>query len=164
MSVALLLAGCGQAETSLAEDEATVERVADGDSLVLRGGARVRLLQIDAPELGEGECHGRESLRELEDMLQPGDAIVLESDPRLDRIDRYQRLLRYVLSVDSDTNVNVELVRRGAATPFFRGDRRGEYADTLLDAVSDARDERRGMWRACRVSWAPQRQVETRRR
>ena len=51
--------------------------------------------------------------------------------------------------------MNVELVRRGAATPyFFRGDE-GRYADELLAAVAVARDERRGMWAACRVSWTP---------
>ncbi len=45
--------------------------------------------------------------------------------------------------------MNVELVRAGAAAPyFFRGDR-GRYADELLDAAEEARDERRGLWGAC---------------
>jgi len=122
------LTACAETETVVSEDEAIVQRVADGDSLVLEGGDRVRLLQIDAPELGEGECYGREALRELERILQPADAIVLEADPQLDRVDRYRRLLRYVLS--ADTNVNVELVRRGAATPYFRRGTRGRHADT----------------------------------
>jgi len=156
------LTACAETETVVSEDEAIVQRVADGDSLVLEGGDRVRLLQIDAPELGEGECYGREALRELERILQPADAIVLEADPQLDRVDRYRRLLRYVLS--ADTNVNVELVRRGAATPYFRRGTRGRHADTLLDAVADARVEDRGLWGACDVSWKPNRQVETHRR
>ncbi len=156
-----VLGGCAEDEVSVSR-EAIVQRVSDGDSFVLRGGARVRLLQIDAPELGDGECYGREARQELERMLRPGDTIVLESDPRLDRSDRYRRLLRYVLLLK--VNVNVELVRRGAATPFFRGDVRGRHADELLDAVGAARDARRGMWGACRVFWTPQRQVETQRR
>ena len=160
VSAMALLAACAETETVVSE--ATVQRVADGDSIVLLGGTRVRLLQIDAPELGNGECYGRESLRELERMLWPGDAIVLESDPLLDRIDRFRRLLRYVLS--ADTNVNVELVRRGAATPYFRRGIRGRHADSLLDAVDDARGEQRGLWAACHVSWEPNRQVETHRR
>ncbi|MGI8479008.1 MAG: thermonuclease family protein [Gaiellaceae bacterium] len=159
ISAVVFLAGCGRTETDVAPSDAVVQRVADGDSLVLRGGARVRLLQIDAPELGDGECYGGEALRELARLLQPGDAILLEVDPRLDRVDRYQRLLRYVRS--ADTNVNVELVRRGAATPFFSRGERGRHADALLDAVDDARGERRGLWGACRVLWEPQRQVET---
>ncbi len=162
VSAMAFLAACAETETVVSEDEATVQRVADGDSIVLRGGDRVRLLQIDAPELGGGECYGRDALRELERMLRPGDAIVLESDPRLDRFDRYRRLLRYVRS--AATNVNVELVRRGAATPYFRRGKRGRHADTLLDAVDDARGERRGLWGACHVSWDPNKQVETRRR
>lgn len=157
-----LLAACAEAETVGSEDSATVQRVADGDSIVVRGGDRVRLLQIDAPELGEGECYGREALRELDRMLQPGDAVVLESDPGLDSIDRYGRLLRYVHA--ADTNVNVELVRRGAATPFFKSGLRGRQAEELLNALDEARDGRRGVWGACRVSWEPDRQIETHRR
>ena len=37
----------------------------------------MRLLQIDAPELGANECYGRGALRELQRRLQPGDAVVL---------------------------------------------------------------------------------------
>ena len=156
---AALLTACAESEVVVSEDEASVQRVADGDSIVLQGGDRVRLLQIDAPELGEGECYGRDAFEELERMLQPGDVIILEADPRLDRVDRYRRLLRYVRV--EDTNVNVELVRRGAATPYFRRGARGRHADALLEAVDEARDERRGVWGACRVSWAPNRQIET---
>jgi len=68
--------------------------VGDGDTLDVRGGDRVRLVQIDAPELREGECD----------------------------------------------------------------------ADELLDAVDEARRERRGMWGSCRVSWDPRRAVATRPR
>ena len=156
---ATLLVSCTEEETVGFEEAAIIQRVADGDSLVLRGGTRVRLVQIDAPELGESECHGRAALRELERMLQPGDRVVLDSDPRLDRVDRFRRLLRYVHS--GDTNVNVELVRRGAATPYLRAGVRGTHAEALLDALDEAREERTGMWATCRVSWSPNRQVET---
>lgn len=134
----------------------------DGDTLDLRSGDRVRLVQIDAPELGAGECHARESLRELERLARPGRRIDIESDPHLDDLDRYGRLLRYVHA--GSLNVNVELVRRGAATPYFRAGVEGVYADELLDAVADARRGGRGMWGACRVSWASDQAVSTRRR
>ncbi len=42
---------------------------------------------------------------------------MLEADTALDKVDRYGRLLRYVR--DGGVNVNLELVRRGAATPYF---------------------------------------------
>jgi micrococcal nuclease len=119
-------------------------------------------VQIDAPELGEGECYARESRRELERLAAPGERIELESDPKLDETDRYGRLLRYVHAADA--NVNVELVRRGAATPYFRRGDAGTYADELLDAVDEARRTSRGMWGSCRVSWDPERAVTTRPR
>ena len=131
----------------------------DGDTLDVRAGGRVRLVQIDAPELGEGECYARQSRRELERLALPGERIELEADPDLDDIDRFGRLLRYVHAADS--NVNVELVRRGAATPYFRGGDEGTYADELLDAVDEARRASRGMWGSCRVSWNPDRAVVT---
>ena len=134
----------------------------DGDTLDLRNGDRVRLVQIDAPELGEGECYSRESRRELEQLAAPGEAIELEPDPELDDTDRYGRQLRYVHA--ADTNVNVELVRRGAATPYFRRGDEGAYADELLDAVAVARRASRGMWGSCRVSWNANRAVITRPR
>ena len=158
-SAATLLSACAENEAIVSEDAAVVQRVADGDSIVVQGGDRVRLLQIDAPELGAGECYGRDALEELERILQPRDVIVLEADPRLDRVDRFRRLLRYVRL--GETNVNVELVRRGAATPYFRRGARGRHADELLEAVDEARDGRRGVWSACRVSWEPDRQIET---
>lgn len=138
-----------------------VARIVDGDTLVLRGGARVRLLQIDAPEAGR-ECYARAAARELAGLAPVGAEIVLEPDPRLDPVDRYGRLLRY-LRVGA-VNVNVELVRRGAAAPYFYGGDRGRYAPRLLAAVAEARAARRGMWGACRVSWSPTRPVTTRSR
>ncbi len=128
----------------------------------MRSGDRIRLVQIDAPELGEGECYAREALRELERLAPRGTAIELESDSRLDDADRYGRLLRYVHA--AAVNVNLELVRRGAATPYFHGGDEGAYADDLLDAVAEARDDRRGMWGRCRVAWEPDRAVVTRPR
>ena len=138
-----------------------MERIIDGDTLVLRGGARVRLLQIDAPEAG-GECYAAASARELARLAPPGAGVVLEADPPLDRVDRYGRLLRYIHT--NRVNVNIELVRRGAATPWFYGGERGRYAGALLGATSAARSARRGMWGACRVSWNPYGPVETRPR
>ena len=135
-------------------------RIGDGDSFELEGGDRVRLLQIDAPELGEGECYSREALGELRRLLPSRQMIELEADPGLDDIDRFGRLLRYVHVAGS--NVNVELVRRGAATPWFFEGARGRYAGDLLAAAASAKAERRGMWGACRVSWRPESPVVTR--
>jgi micrococcal nuclease len=93
-------------------------------------------------------------------LTPPGARIELEPDPGLDDDDRFGRLLRYVHA--GEVNVNVELVQRGAATPYFFGGDEGRYADELLDAVATARQERRGMWGSCLVDWKPDRPVLTR--
>lgn len=114
---------------------------------MLEDGRRVRLVQIDAPEAQEDECYGAEASAELERLLASGAEVRLESDPRLDDVDRFERLLRYVV-VDG-RNANVELVARGAATVWFFDGDRGRHADELLEAAQTARRERRGLWGAC---------------
>ena len=158
--LASVAAGANAGEPPRA-NSATVERIIDGDTLVVRGGARVRLVQIDSPESGE-ECYAAGATRELARLAPPGSRVTLESDPELDRVDRFGRLLRYVRT--RSRNVNVELVRRGAATPWFYAGDRGRYARHLLAAVVSARAQRRGMWGACRVWWTPEGPVITRSR
>ena len=125
----------------------TVTHIADGDTLTVSSGASVRLVQIDTPELGSGECFSRAAAKELRRLAPVGSAVTLEADARLDGKDRYGRVLRYVWR--GGVNVNLELVRRGAAAPYFyRGDR-GRFASQLLAAALDARAHRRGLWGAC---------------
>lgn len=123
-----------------------VARVNDGDTITLRGGARVRLVQIDAPELTE-DCYGRAAKRALEHHVRPGTRARLVYDPALDDVDRYGRLLRYVFV--GRENVNVALVREGAASPYFFRNERGRFAGDLLEAVDEARSAHRGYWGAC---------------
>lgn len=126
---------------------AVVASVYDGDTLTLRDGRRVRLLQIDTPELGSGECYSRTARTALLALAPPGKRVVLEADPALDRVDRYGRLLRYIKR--NGVNVNLELTRRGAAAPYFyRGDR-GRYSVWLMQAARSAKATKRGLWRAC---------------
>ena len=95
----------------------------DGDTLTLAGGAKVRLVQIDAPEL-QSDCYGRAALRALIGLTPKGTRVTLVADPELDERDVYGRLLRYVYR--DERNVNVELVRRGAASPYYFRKERGE--------------------------------------
>lgn len=129
-----------------AGERAVVDWVADGDTVTVAGGERVRLVQIDAPEL-RSDCYGRAALRALVDLAPRGTRVTLQRDPALDASDDHGRLLRYVFV--GGRNVNVELVRNGAASPYFFRNERGRYADDLLDAVEDARRARRGYWGAC---------------
>jgi endonuclease YncB( thermonuclease family) len=59
-AVAALAAGQAAAlEAATATERAVVGSVTDGDTLRLRDGRRVRLVQVDSPELGTGECYSR---------------------------------------------------------------------------------------------------------
>src|SRR5262245_42932393 len=133
---------------------AHVARVIDGDTIVLGDGRRVRLVQIDTPEPGTAECYSRAAGRTLRGLLPLGASVTLEADPRLDQVDRYGRLLRYVHR--GGLNLNLELVRRGAATVWLYDGDRGKYASQLLSAASTARKARRGLWGACPLAvWDP---------
>ena len=148
--VAQLAAGCredGPSPQALqAGEQATVAWVNDGDTLTLVGGAKVRLLQVDAPEL-TSDCYGRAALRALIELVPKGTRIRLVRDADLDERDRHGRLLRYVYV--GERNVNLELVRRGAASPSYFRNARGRLAGELDDAVAEARAAGEGYWGAC---------------
>jgi endonuclease YncB( thermonuclease family) len=125
----------------------------------LEDGRRVRLVQVDAPELGR-ECHGDEAEAALARLAPPGTELRLERDPRLDDLDRHGRLLRYAFV--GPTNLNVEVIRGGTAAPYFYRGERGRYARQLVAAAQEAQDARRGLWAACpRARLRPERQIET---
>lgn len=156
---AVALAACSR-EGTYGATTATVARVTDGDTLVLRDGRRVRLVQIDAPEPRERECYGADATAALHELVPEGTEVRLVRDPVLDDVDRFGRLLRYVFM--GGRNVNLELVRSGAAAPYFYGGTRGRYADRLLDAAEDARERGAGLWGACPgTELAPERAVST---
>jgi micrococcal nuclease len=135
------------AVASAAGQAGTVARITDGDTLVLQSGQRVRLLQIDTPEIGGGECFSRAAKKRLAALVPVGSTILLQRDRALDDRDRYGRLLRYVTR--DGVNVNLRLVATGAAAPYFyRGDR-GRWAGALLAASNRAKQQRLGLWGAC---------------
>ena len=154
LAATLAAIAAGAASPAHGRVQQTVARVVDGDTIELTSGARVRLVQIDTPELGSGECYSRAAAKALSRMLPRGTAVTLEADPRLDQVDSYRRLLRYVWS--RGRNLNLRLVAGGAATVwFYRGDR-GKYADRLLSLARAARAAHRGLWGACpQAVWDP---------
>jgi micrococcal nuclease len=153
----VLCAACGGASTPAGT--AIVDSVRDGDTILLEDGRRVRLVQVDAPELGV-ECWGDEAANALDRLAPPGTELRLERDPRLDDADRYDRLLRYVHA--GGRNLALELVRIGAAAPYFYRGERGLYARRLVAAAREARSEQRGLWGACPgTRLLPERQLAT---
>jgi len=156
---AVLVGACADTgpASSSSPESGRVARISDGDTLRLIDGRRIRLVQIDAPER-EGECFGNAATNALVLLAPVGSSVVLERDPSLDDRDRHGRLLRYVRV--GGRNVNVELVRVGAAAPYFYRGERGRHAAALLRAAKLALAEQRGLWRACPAArLAPTRQI-----
>ena len=144
--VALALGAFVLVTRGSSSSSAVVARVIDGDTIELVGGRRVRLVQIDTPEKHD-ECYGDAASALTRRLLPPGTRVRIEQDPSLDQVDRFQRKLAYVWKGGED--VNVTLVREGAAGVWFYGGRRGRHASELLQAGEQARAERRGLWGAC---------------
>jgi micrococcal nuclease len=158
--LAIGLVAMSAASGSATVGPAVVATVTDGDTVRLVDGRRVRLLQIDTPEVNTGECYSRAARKALLRIVPEGSSVGLEADPSLDPVDRYGRLLRSLRR--GATNVNLELVRQGAAAPYFYDGDEGRYARQLLSAAKAAKAARRGLWGACRGTVLdPFRQIET---
>ena len=123
------------------QDTVLVQRVVDGDTVVLAGGERVRYIGIDTPEVTDGPAFYGPEAKEANRRLVEGRRVRLERDIT-DR-DRYDRLLRYVY-VDG-VMVNAELVREGFARVLdYPPDTRYTTCFTALE--EEAIEEGRGMW------------------
>jgi micrococcal nuclease len=127
-----------------------IDHVADGDTVDLSNGEKIRLVQIDTPEVYfTPECYGRQASAITKRLLPPGTLVRLLPEPATDSIDRYGRLLRYVIRVRDGLNVNIELIRVGAAAPYFYDYRRGRYASEIDRLARAARAHHLGLWGAC---------------
>jgi len=99
-----------------------VERIIDGDTIVIDNKTSVRLLGINCPEKGEMYSEeAKEFLREL----------ILNKTVKLkfgkEKYDRYQRVLAYVFV--GNKNVNLELIDRGFANFYFPSGKDKYYND-----------------------------------
>lgn len=133
-----------------AGDDTTVEEVVDGDTLVVTGGVRVRLIGVDTPETKDPrrgvQCYGAEAAKHTGRLLAPGTKVHLAYD--VERRDRYGRTLAYVYRLGDGLLVNAALVRDGYAqvATFPPNVAR---ADELLALQRQAREAGRGLWSAC---------------
>lgn len=124
-----------------------VASITDGDTIKLTDGRSVRLLQIDTPELRGNECYAKEAQVALAKLLNARGTLRLQTDPKIETTDSYGRLLRYIFK--GRTNINLEMVKIGAATPYFYKRVRGQYASELLKAAEAAQAQKIGLWSAC---------------
>lgn len=132
---------------------ATVERVIDGDTIVVRLDGRrerVRYVGVDTPETVKPgtpvQCYGPAAHALNARLLAPGQRILLRFDRELR--DRYGRLLAYVYRVRDTLFVNAALMRAGAARTLEISPNTAHAADfAALQASAQAAG--RGLWSAC---------------
>jgi micrococcal nuclease len=126
--------------------QALVVQVIDGDTLVLSGGAHVRLLGIDAPEMahdGQPADFLAYKAKVVLTELALHRRISLQYD--LLRYDHYGRLLAYLYLPDH-TFINATLVRRGLARVYTIAPNFG-HREELLTAQRQAIEADRGIWK-----------------
>lgn len=145
MTVVLLLAPL-YVVPSYGQTPVSVVKIYDGDTVTLSDNSRVRLVQIDAPELTEGECYAEQSRLALVSLLKSQPITFIE-DSRLDKVDRYGRKLGYLFA--GKVNVNLKLVEIGAAAPYFYKGAQGKYATKLLALAKTAQVKGLGLWKEC---------------
>jgi len=145
MTVVLLLAPLS-VPISTASSAVRVMRVYDGDTVTLSDGSRVRLVQIDAPEVQGQECYSAKSRETLVSLLR-AKTITFVLDPKLDSIDKFGRKLGYLFA--GKTNINLRMVELGAATPYFYRGAKGEYANAFMKGVKSAQKNTLGLWKDC---------------
>ena len=114
-----------------------VASVTDGDTLRLADNRRIRLVQIDAPEVPQGECYSEQALNKLTRLAPVGVDVALRLDRALDAKDEHGRFLAYVTY--GKKNLNLQLVELGAAAPYFFQGKRGQYAEDLMRAAVRAK-------------------------
>lgn len=127
---------------NLPEGNYRIERVVDGDTLIVAGLDRVRLMGVNAPESVKPdhpvEPFGPEASAFTKQFLAVGEAR-LQFDH--ERVDQYGRTLAYVWV--GDKLLNEELVRQGLA----RAEMQYHYSQAMKRRFREAQDEARGAHR-----------------
>ena len=127
-----------------------VERVVDGDTLVLKNGIyvktyRIRMLGLNTLELNkrkkkQPQPYANEAAQLLEDLVI-GRQIRIEKDVSKE-IDGFSRALRYII-ID-DKYAGEQLILEGYGEVFMS--KRLEREDALLKAEKEAKENKKGIW------------------
>ncbi len=152
--LALGLVGLGACQAQEPDDQRasdavgnwrTVERVIDGDTIVLNGGERVRLIGVDTPETVHPskpvEYYGKEASAFTRRTVE-GKRVRLEYEPGA-RTDRYGRTLAYIYTDGGDL-LNQEIIEGGYGNAYTRFP--FSKMEEFRAAEREAREAGRGLW------------------
>jgi len=119
--------------------------VHDGDTVSLiinKKQEKVRLIGIDAPEIGQ-KPWGEEAKRYLESiLLTSGWKVRIESD--VEKTDQHGRTLAYVWTTDGSL-INLMMIKGGYAL-LYTIPPNVKHAEEFSKAQAEARDKRLGLW------------------
>jgi micrococcal nuclease len=122
-----------------------VQRVIDGDTLLLTNRERVRLIGVDTPETKHPkkplEYFGKEAYLFTKRMVE-GKQVRLEYDWQ--RKDKYRRTLAYVYLLDG-TFLNAEIIKQGYGFAYTRFP--FKYLEDFRRYQKEAREKKRGLWK-----------------
>jgi micrococcal nuclease len=158
-SFALLMCGCAGHSATAADGKATVVRVIDGDTIVVRIGGReesTRILGIDTPETHKPdtpvECYGPEASARMSALLPEGTVVRLVRD--IEARDRYGRLLAYVYRDSDGLFIDLTMVAEGYAGTLAIPPNVA-HREELDSAAGQAQLAGRGLWPVCGGNHAP---------
>jgi len=120
-------------------ENALVTQVIDGDTIVIEGGERVRLLGIDTHEKGEDYYDEAKEFLEGRILMKE-----VELEKSVENKDGYNRLLRYVWL--NGSLINIELIEEGLAKAYFYNDEE-QYKEIIAEAEKKAIDKKTGLWK-----------------
>lgn len=119
--------------SKISKKKAIVTKIIDGDTIIVEGGEKVRLLGIDCDEKGK-KCYTPAANFLESELLDK--TVKLETEGK----DIYDRTLAYVF-LDS-TNINVEIVEKGYCVARFEG--KTQYQNEIKSAESYAIENKIG--------------------
>jgi micrococcal nuclease len=144
------------AKTTSSIEEVVVNRVVDGDTIELRDGRKIRLLNIDTPETVKPNtpvmCYGKEAKARMVELVDKK-TVWLTYDK--EKQDKYGRTLAFIYTErDSASNQKVEasanflMIKSGLARAVFYPPNT-TYKREFTSINQLAVDQKAGIWKAC---------------
>ncbi|HEB55509.1 MAG TPA: thermonuclease family protein [Gammaproteobacteria bacterium] len=128
------------------DEQVTIKRVIDGDTLQLTDNRRLRLIGVNAPERGRNgqaaEPLAGHAWHMLQTLASPGSHLRLRWGKQ--KKDRYGRLLAHVFNTDG-RNLSASLLRAGMGAAIQIPPNLWAY-QCYLRAEKSARKQQRGIW------------------
>ncbi len=134
-------------------NKGTINRVVDGDTVVLEDGRTIRYLYVDTPETRKPgtpvQCYGKEASSFNKAFTGANVTLVADKEKQ----DRYGRDLRILFLEGRDTSdinqsINADLVRYGfARVKIYKPN--DTYEEPLRELEKEAIKKKQGAWKDC---------------